>query len=169
MRMLFLDIDGVLNSDAFSSARGPKPEEPEAVDAWHIDPKAVRLLNAVLDETGAVAVLSSDWRKEPDKPGLARTEAALRMRGATFQLIDATPVLTPEERLVRFGSTWKGNYTPRGFEIQCWLDRQALVERFAIVDDEPDMEHLADSLVLTDASVGLTAENCRSLLRLLSD
>ena len=169
MKILFLDVDGVLNSLAYCATRGVPPVQLEAVDAWHLDPAAVLRLNELIEVTGAKVVLSSDWRMAPEKPGMVRTEAALRRRGATFRLHDATPVLTMKQRRDRFGAMWQGTYTPRGFEIQCWLDEHPQVERIAIVDDEPEMEHLMDRLVLTDTAVGLTDEDCSKLVSLLCE
>ncbi len=168
MNVVFLDIDGVLNSDTYYARRGDRPVHLKDSDSWHIDPATVDRLNRVIVTTGARVVLSSDWRREPEKPGLAKTEAALHKRGATFRLYDATPVLSEDVRRERFGLAWQGNYTPRALEIQYWLDEHPRVSRYAIVDDEPDMQHLADRLVLTDASVGLTDQDCAELLKLLS-
>ena len=156
MRVIFLDIDGVLNSEAyFTSLANP----PVALDD-EIDPCAVRELNKLVARHSAVVVLSSDWRKTPSKPGLAATNDALLRQGASFELLAATPELTERERQQRFGVQWQGSYTPRGLEIQAWLTEHSTVSHFVILDDEPDMEHLVDYLVQTDQAIGLTPEDC---------
>lgn len=149
MKVLFLDIDGVLNSDAYFL--GIKDTRTECLDSdfLHLDPSKIALLNNIVTATQA--------------------EAALHRRGATFEFFGATPELTEERRRERFGIAWQGNYTPRGLEIQCWLDEHPQVTRFAIVDDEPDMEHLVDHLVLTDPRLGLTEQDCARILKLLAD
>ena len=166
MKVLFLDIDGVLNSfDYFSAKKFSRAEFQHAPS--QVDAKAIARLNVVIEQTEAIVVLSSDWRKSPPNPGLLATETALRERGATFSLTFATPILKEPERLARLGESWVGNYTPRWLEIQCWLDKHQKVSRFAIVDDESDMAHLNDRLVVTEPEVGLTEEDCGRLLALL--
>ena len=55
-KVIFLDVDGVLNSrKTFVSKKGKGP--------WLIDVTFVRRLNRILQETGASIVLSSVWRK----------------------------------------------------------------------------------------------------------
>jgi hypothetical protein len=169
MVVLFLDIDGVLNSDRYFDIRSPEPSAGQAIGAWDIDPVAVQRLNRVVEATGAIVVLSSDWRKtDAGRPGVTDTQNALCIRGATFDIHSSTPVLTTEERIEYFGVSWSGNYTPRGFEIQRWLDEHPEVERFAIVDDDADMRHLSERLVQTDTKIGLSDADCGALVALLS-
>jgi len=73
MKLLFLDVDGVLNSRGWFMSLSRKFRQKElahkfeddpqfADDASHFDPAAVALLNQVVKETGASVVLSSSWR-----------------------------------------------------------------------------------------------------------
>ncbi len=59
MKIIFLDIDGVLNSDNWlqseASKTGSYPENK-------FDPNAVRLLNKMVQQTNAKLVLTSTWR-----------------------------------------------------------------------------------------------------------
>ena len=55
MKVVFLDIDGVLNSVAFDRER--------TNGQGNIDKTRLPLLKQILDETGALIVLSSSWRK----------------------------------------------------------------------------------------------------------
>ncbi len=57
MKIIFLDIDGVIcTSSCYGRGKNNK------WDAYMFDPKAVSLLNFILQETGAEIILSSDWR-----------------------------------------------------------------------------------------------------------
>ena len=57
MRVLFLDIDGVIcTSSTYGRGKDNK------WDAYMFDIKAVAVLNFILQETGAEIILSSDWR-----------------------------------------------------------------------------------------------------------
>ena len=61
MKVTFLDIDGVLNSMSwarYNDGHVGTPRRP-----WHLDPRAVRLLQNLVDNTGAYIVVSSTWRR----------------------------------------------------------------------------------------------------------
>lgn len=134
-RILFLDIDGVLNSHAYWHRR------PVIFrDRMHdLDREAVARLNTVLDRTGAVVVVSSTWRIIHNRLEL---QDMLTQYGFTGRVL---------------GCTTK-KHMERGLQIQQWLDDQArraehsprhTVQSFAIVDDDADMAHLMPHLVLT--------------------
>ena len=59
MKVIFLDIDGVLNSDEYFDRI--KNLEITGIEE-QIDIKKVELLKKAIDETGAKVVLSSSWR-----------------------------------------------------------------------------------------------------------
>ena len=163
MRVLFLDIDGVLNSDDFltlaHAASGLSVTKFRA-DPWrHLDPVLVARLNRVVATTGAVVILSSDWRKAPRNPGVDGTQAALDRVGATFHLAGATPVLP--------GKTWRG--ACRGDECQAWLDAHPAVTAWAAVDDRDDFGAWPSRLVQTDPMVGLTDADADRLIALLTE
>ena len=59
MKVIFLDVDGVLNSDEyFDKVRNLKIKGIEN----QIDVEKIKLLKKAVDETGAKVVLSSSWR-----------------------------------------------------------------------------------------------------------
>ncbi len=185
MKALFLDIDGVLNSESWVSARPPRPAgDGLAVDVWHLDPAAVARLRRVVDATGVRLVLSSDWRRAPWKPGLLRTSAALRRVGLGVGLAGATPVLTGAQRDERFTPAWVdgrlfGSWhgragwvgIPRWMECQVWLDTHPEVTRWAVVDDAADFDAPGwrEKHVQTDADVGLTDADADRLIALLTE
>lgn len=157
-RILFLDIDGVLNSAAYLK-QNPGCFDRSGHEAWHmIDEAAVARLNRVLDATDADVVLSSTWRL---LNALADVRGWLKRRGFTGKLIGKTPdigkspggvlVLSPE----------------RGHEIQAWLNDQDDVVSFVIVDDNSDMAHLKPRLVQTTWAEGLLDVHVDRLIALL--
>jgi len=112
MKILFLDIDGVLNSAAyFKTRKTPRDAKPR-----DIDPLKVLLLHRILEDTDAKVVVSSSWRLHPD--GLENVRKAV----APFEVIGVTP------RHARFEH--------RHAEIKEWLDEHPEVERYAILDDD---------------------------------
>ena len=110
MKVLFLDVDGVLNSEAWFAVM------PD-VGMISVDPKAVARVLRVVRKTSAAIVLSSMWRTSP---GAVRY---LTQQGLVIH--DTTPL---------------SFYRPRRHEIQQWLDAHPEVTAYAIIDDDPDAE-----------------------------
>ncbi|MDO8690528.1 MAG: HAD domain-containing protein [Dehalococcoidia bacterium] len=149
MKVLFLDIDGVLNSIAWMKAGNSNADWP----VGHLDPVAVARLNRLITLSGAKVVLSSTWRLGPEPEyGVAGTLRALRKVGFAHDFIGRTASLHRDP---------DGMPLYRGDEIQSWLTETAvlgepLVEGICILDDDSDMAHLLPWLVKTDNEVGLT-------------
>lgn len=64
MRVLFLDIDGVLNRTGY------RPRESLGLRSW-IEPELAQRLSALIVATSAEIVLSSDWRRGRELAELA--------------------------------------------------------------------------------------------------
>lgn len=156
MKIIFLDLDGVLNSENFFSKRRNNFFLPQEGDS-QINPSAVELLNELLDRTNAKLVLSSTWRL--GRNGLEKTKIALRAAGFQFnhRFIGVTPNLVYAD--IETEAT-------RGDEIQAWLTGRE-VEAFVILDDNADMAHLLPYLIQTSSKTGLTARDCEAAEKLL--
>ena len=141
MKILFLDVDGVLNRCGKS---GQGLEEDKVV-----------LLQTIVNETDCEIVLSSTWRKTEHQR--ERIETMCRQR-LSKELLDATPVFD-----LKIGQLWAAS--PRWKEIQHWLNRQVGIESFVIVDDDADMGPLLPHLVKTESFTGLTPEIAAEVIR----
>lgn len=144
MKIVFLDIDGVLNCRRTCIAFGGIPHTTARNGRAGLDEVAIRLIGGIVRAAGAVVVLSSTWRKHSDwleyGPAL------------DLPIIDRTPSLC-------------GN---RGTEIEDWLSRHPGVERYAIIDDDSDMlAHQLPYFVHTSGINGFTWENALKLSELL--
>lgn len=149
MIIIFLDIDGVLNSWQQWEAKTivPSPRGLEfGVSTYHIEQ-----LNKLITHFPSLRfVLSSTWRILTPYNEL---QPYLEKHGFTGQLISQT----------RYGNyNWdptgskKGKGSePRGYQIQDWLSENPEVEAFAILDDDSDMEHLLPYLIKTSSQSGL--------------
>ncbi len=151
MKVLFLDIDGVLNSTRSAAAFGgcPWPRNRNMAGDWEkFDQVAVKLMARLVQETGAHVVLSSTWRIGMDQDRATELGDFLG-----YVISSATP----------------GGGGERGTQIKQWLDEHPGVEKFVIVDDDSDM--LAEQLphfVKVDPRVGLTYQNYKDAKELLS-
>lgn len=150
MKLLFLDIDGVLNNVKTESK---SPEGYVGISNGLLD----RLYH-IVKATGAKIVLSSSWRrgvqnKEIDGLWL---EKKFRQKGMSF-----------------FSTTgMQGNH--RGKEIRYWLEehKDLIVEQYAILDDEFvcmfQEQNLIEHLIHTNPSLGLTQELANRTIELLN-
>jgi hypothetical protein len=136
-RVLFLDVDGVLNNR-------------HTTDRWQgfigIDDDKAKLLDRIVIETGCYIVLSSTWRKQIDNVNYLFSRLN---PGTRCMIIGKTPVL---------------HNATRGDEIQEWLDCNPGVERFVIVDDDEDMGELTSHLVRTAWEVGMTTDIANEII-----
>lgn len=176
--ILFLDVDGVLNSGEYrgSERYHNAPDFPADLQWAHLlDPLAIAVLDDVVRQTDAAVVLSSAWRKFAPLSVLQRM---LEIRGATkVQLIDRTPVRAElDGEYVGFSGVLGDRICPRGYEICQWLRKNGPVRSYAIVDDDDDMTSIHDErtrefgerFVQTDFACGLTTANGDDLVRILS-
>lgn len=146
MKVVFLDIDGVLNSAKTNFHR--------------IDPELVSHLNWLLDQSGAKVVVSSTWRMFVTMPDeLIRAGLDRERLAPDWRTPDATFVQRGSEVVIA---------DERGHEIQDWLTRHEECVGFVILDDANDMAHLVDRLVQTDHMVGLTMADARRALEMLA-
>ncbi|MEO8704896.1 MAG: HAD domain-containing protein [Kofleriaceae bacterium] len=132
MRVLFLDIDGVMNRTGYRPAG-----ESEGLRSW-IEPELAARLCALMRQVRARLVMSSDWRRGE----LTDLRNELRIAGIEVPLLDKTPDLGTRDR-------WR--------EIQAWLDAHP-TDEYAIVDDLWDMGPLAARFVRTPPLTGLDAD-----------
>ncbi len=153
MKLVFLDIDGVLNSEPFLRALAPAPEQLAVLesDLWPrmIDPVLVARLETLVTRTQARVVISSSWRHGRSLPWFARV---LRDRGFTGEIVGITADFeeSGDPRSKRL-------YSRRGDEIKAWLEGWGEhVESFVVLDDTPDMDAVRDRFVHTSADDGLT-------------
>lgn len=137
------------------------PQTDEGVARKQLDPEAVRRLNRVTQETGAVICVSSTWRLG-DEGQWERTQWMLRCRGVVGRIIDRTPNLFRE-----VPSGLLLSEARRGTEIDAWLKGHPEVSRFAIVDDDGDMFPHMDRLVQTSFETGLLDDHVERLVQML--
>lgn len=141
MRVLFLDIDGVLNRTGY------RPCESVGLRSW-IEPELAARLSQLVRTIDAAIVLSSDWRRDREHAQLADE---LRSAGIDGNLLGVTPVLG--------GERWR--------EIQAWMaENDVHAESIVIIDDGYDMGSLASRFVRISPLAGLDDNAARAVVAL---
>lgn len=138
MKVIFLDIDGVLNSRKYDAER-------DWGKLTNIDETRLPLVKEIVDRSGARIVLSSTWRVDWDTdPAKCAVEGRyINDMFARYGLavFDKTPDL--------------GVYASRADEVKAWLDAHDGIESFVIIDDDGfGWGKLSERLVKTSMYIG---------------
>lgn len=148
MKIIFLDIDGVLNSDKFYAEHSKIMQEsgyPDNYPYTEFDYRAVNRLNRIVSETGCNIVLSSSWRTDDNVRDI--------LNKIGINIYDKTPYL--------------GNVL-RGQEIQRWIDEHPdiVIEDYIILDDvESFLKKQKKRIVRTQTYFGLTDDIAEKIIR----
>lgn len=141
MKVIFLDIDGVLNNEEFTLllhkrllGREQYLQVFRDIGEMPFDYRSCVLLQKLIHETGAEVVLSSIWRLS-DK----HVEGIKKYAG--IEIKDKTPRLS----------------CSRGIEIDTYLNVHPEVTNYVILDDDTDMlSEQSTHFVQCDAKAGFT-------------
>ena len=142
MKILFLDIDGVLISSRSMLALATYPA---------FDPVACRLIEAFCQRSKARIVICSAWREGRNKSDMEGIFDSMPIAKTHLHEDWATPVI--------FG--------PRAREIQDWLSRHPETSHYAVLDDGIGLEELEHRVVQPDSDIGILIEHIIDLCALL--
>ncbi len=162
MKVIFLDIDGVLNSHFWNDTH-----QREIGDGTLIDEEKVMLLGQLIRNTNAKIVLHSGWKFWFDgevQPLRREAEYLISMlEKEGIKVSGVTPDHTTEE--IRKNKKFS---LVKASEILAWLSQQGNIEKWIVIDDlDLHNEEIRKHQILTDASVGLTVENIYEAERML--
>ena len=176
MKVLFLDIDGVLNSENWFAYRIYCVKnnmvnilmnfvDTDDRNIKHkltmLDDRAIANLNRIIEETGCKVVLSSSWRSSIESENIF-TQNLLKLKGFKYEFYDVTPRLWFSDFSIR-----------RGEEIKFWLDKESEkheIESFVILDDD-DSDMLPEQMnnfIHVDGQVGLTDRDVLTAIEILN-
>jgi hypothetical protein len=141
-RIVFLDFDGVLNSEQSTQQLGTRYRFARA---------SVAALNDVLRQSEARIVITSSWRESWTLR--ENTEFLERDGVLAGRVVGKTPTLQRE----------------RGLEIEAWLRSAPYpVASFVIFDDRDDIAIHRERLIQVSPQVGLSSAQARRAIELLA-
>lgn len=163
-KVIFLDIDGVLNSNFWIGSHSQ-----EISDKMPVDGEKVRLLAELVKRTGAKIVLHSGWKYRFDREMKPLCPEAEDLRGMLQKenlfIADITPDHSTEEirRNKKFSLVKAG-------EILAWLAAHEDVESWIVIDDlDLHNAEIQTRQIKTNPETGLTAGDiCRAERMLLN-
>lgn len=157
MKLLFLDIDGVLNSVSCHT---------KTFSGYlFVEDRLIQNLKTITDATGAKIVLSSTWRigHYDIVNGDSNSEAAI-----DFSMLERR---LKSFRLTILDYTRLSNDMNRGGDIKDYLERWNVdkIDSFVIIDDEASgLQLYTKNLVKTEYKYGLTKEDCEKAISILN-
>jgi hypothetical protein len=161
MKIIFLDIDGVLNCENAFKNGECKYIGDASFHYMQFGKTQKRWINKLINETNAKIVISSTWRKS----GLVFVKKVWALEKMNGDIIDTTPSLYLQDGSMRCWNDEikqptidRENYNiPRGCEIDYWLKnkkfnhinwskekqekiiKQSGIDNYVIIDDDSDM------------------------------
>lgn len=160
--VIFLDIDGVLNSNFWNDSH-----QKEISDGKLIDIEKIRLLAKLVKNTNAKIILHSGWKFWFDsnlQPTRKESENLSRLLQQEGLIIGGmTPDFSTEE--IRKSKKFS---LVKASEILVWLTKHKEIDNWLVIDDldlhNPEIE---SHQIKTDSSIGLTIEDIQKAEKLL--
>lgn len=161
-KVLFLDIDGVLNSNFWNDSH-----QKEISDGTLIDEEKIKLLAHLVKGTNAKIILHSGWRfwfdseLRPLRIEAKRLIELLEKNG--LQIDGLTPDLTTEEirRTKKFSRV-------KADEILLWIKEHNDIAEWVVLDDlDLHNVQVEQHQVKPDQTIGLTYENVEQAVKIL--
>jgi hypothetical protein len=167
-KIIFLDIDGVLNPVHFMNSlyKMWKASEGEikSKDVYGdlFFEQNCKALKFIIDNTAAQIVISSTWRMA----GLTEMQAMWFDRNLAGKVIDVTP---NEIEVVNAGKQKYYDSVCRGAEIALWIEKNNFTGNYVIIDDTEDMlDSQKPFFIVTNGNFGLTQKDALKAVDILN-
>lgn len=163
-KIVFLDIDGVLNTKWWYTQMNRNT--PKDKYGYAFDPKAVAYLRRIVEDTGADIVISSMWKCM----GLSEMEDMWDERNLPGKIVGITPNTVSDEMLLNVDIDSIELFHIRGEEIKEWLTKHGKhVSHYAIIDDMDNMLSEQQShFVHTNPEVGISEDDAEKAIAILN-
>ena len=165
MKVIFLDIDGVLNMYGASARTFMKPY------GQHIEPHLVQRLNYIIENSRCNIVVSSAWRSDMDDLKTQLEEQGFKYWG---NVIGKTCKPKEKSEDIPYPRTRDAYlYNDRGEQICKWLDDSEInVEKYVVVDDETSdiLPYVRiENIVQTDSNEGMLDKDAKLIIEKLEE
>lgn len=152
MNIIFLDIDGVLNTERFVKIQVKNNECNYYEAQFNFDPICMKNLKELINDYCCKVVITSTWRLDyPNDKYWIELIGNFKKYGIDNSIIGVTT----------------RKYDIRGKQIQEWLKQHKEVNNYVIIDDDSDMGELINKLAKCDSKTGLTNEVKNKCIELL--
>ena len=149
MNIIFLDVDGVLNSQNKSTELYNKTGKPHSGNNFPFDENCLKYLKTLVKETNSKIVITSTWRKYEENIKILINK--LKEYDLDKEVVGYTPIL----------------YAKREQEIIEYLNKLNIKVKYVVLDDIRDMGCLNDNLVIISPKTEFTEENMKKAIKIL--
>jgi hypothetical protein len=163
-KLIFLDIDGVLNSELFYKIRSEDElYKIEGYPLCEIDPSAIEKVNKIIRKTGAKVIISSSWRIGRS---IEYFQELFNKKGFIGTISGLTPHLSFKQNT---------ETVPRGCEIEVYLSanysyNEKAKIKYVIIDDDADMMlYQKNNFLLTNEYDGITEAHVFDAINFLNN
>lgn len=163
-KVVFLDIDGVLNSNFWNESH-----QREISDGTLIDESKIKLLCKLVKRTDAGIILHSGWKYwfGSDLKPLRKEAESLRILLEKEGLTIAG--VTPDHATEEIKKTKKFSLV-KADEILTWLKQHEKIDRWVVLDDlDLHNAEIAKHQIKTDQTIGLTMEDVEKAEMILKE
>lgn len=166
-KYLFLDFDGVLNTENYTKFLQTNGFDPNDEFGTRFDPDALQNLKAIIEQTGAKIIISSSWKEY----GVEFLQELWQERNLPSEIYSITPSLIMTNYLdqIEGGSFHLPERYSKGLEINAWLEKNASGKySYCVIDDENYfLAEQLSHLVQTSSKNGLTAVDAEKVIEIL--
>lgn len=141
MNIIFLDVDGVLNSLTHAKELYLKNKRPYSGYDFPFDARCLNNLKYLVEETNSYIVITSSWRIHREGREILLFE--LKKYNLDTRVIGYTDVL----------------HQRRGEEVKAYLNKLDCDVNYIILDDDNDFDGLEEYLIKTSFQNGLTKKD----------
>lgn len=163
-KVVFLDIDGVLNSNFWNESH-----QREISDGTLIDESKIKLLCKLVKRTDAGIILHSGWKYwfgsdlKPLRKEAENLRSLLEKEGLTIAGV------TPDHATEEIKKTKKFSLV-KADEILAWLKQHEEIDRWVVLDDlDLHNAEIAKHQIKTDQTIGLTMEDVEKAEMILKE
>ena len=146
IRIIFLDVDGVLNSINHLIEVYNETHRPHSGFEYPFDEKCLNNLKIIVEETDAYLVITSTWRK--NIKGRRKLLSKLKEYGLDKRVIGFTPIIGSREE-----------------EIKEYLSGVNVEYQYVIVDDDIVLD---DNFVHINTRSGITNDDTNEIIKKLT-
>lgn len=168
MKVIFLDIDGVLNSDEYAIRWHKEDLGQKGHHIW-VDEIAVDRLINLIQKTGSYIILSSSWRRYNLQDTILRLSEYPGLNRILPYLVGITPHRRQHgcrgDEIKRLMDEWS-NWVDLGLISEEY--REDKIDNYVILDDDNDMlDEQREHFIHVDWTVGLQDSDVKKCLKIL--
>ena len=162
-KVIFLDIDGVLNTSRWHNQVESSKLQDEY--GYLFDPVAVANLAKIIEETGADIVISSSWKFM----GLSKIRKMWKDRNLPGKVVGITPNSVSDEFLLNADLEKMDLMPIRGQEVKEWLMYYGKNIQYVILDDMIDVLHeQKEHFVWINPEIGISEKDVMQAVMILN-